>query len=55
MWLLSGLVNILVLGDILGLNESEMRGGIAWSEIMVELGLIEGLARDNLVSGRGSR
>ena len=55
MWILSGLVNKLFLGYILGLEESEMRGGLAWSEMMVEWGLIEGLSRDNLVSGHGSR
>ena len=49
------LVHFLVLGEILGLEESEMRGEITWSEMMVELGLIEGLSRDNLVSGHGSR
>ena len=31
-----------------------MRGGLAWSELVVEWSLIEGLARDPLVSGRGS-
>ena len=52
MWLLSGLVNILVIGDILGLDESEMRGGLAWSEMMVEWVLIERLVRDQLRSGQ---
>ena len=55
MWLLSVLVHFLVLGEILGLDESDMRGELAWSEMMVEWGLIEGLSRDNLVSGHGSR
>ena len=41
-------------GIFRGLEEYEMRGGLAWSEMMVEWELIEGLARDPLGLGRGS-
>ena len=37
-----------------GLVGSEMRAELAWYEMMVEWGLTEVLARDALVSGRGS-
>ena len=43
-----------VLGDILGLEESEIRWGLAWYEMMVEWGLIVGLAKDPLGLYRGS-
>ena len=55
MWLLSGLVHFLVLGGILGLEESEMREELAWSEIIVVWGLIESFARDPLGLVCGSR
>ena len=43
-----------VLGDILVLEESEVRVELAWYEMMVEWGLIESLARGSLGLGRGS-
>ena len=41
-------------GAFLGLEGSGMRGGVAWSGIMVEWVLIESLARDRLGSGHRS-
>ena len=40
-----------MLGEILGLEESDMRGGLVWFEMMVEWGFIEGLAKDVLGLG----
>ena len=36
------------------MERSGMTGGLDWSEMMVEWGLIESLDRDPLGSGRGS-
>ena len=53
-WLPLGIVLFEVLGFFRGLVGSDIRGGLAWYEMMVEWGSTDGLARDTLVLGRGS-